>query len=62
MSGLSKYSAEELRAELDRRTRKAKNAQGLVRCKDCTKPGVCKFASRLHEGVWRYCEHYNSKD
>jgi hypothetical protein len=59
MTPLSKYSDSQLRAELDRRTRKAKNAQGFVRCKDCIKPETCKFRKNLKQGVWRICEDYN---
>lgn len=55
---LSNFSDEDLRDELERRTRKAKNAQGFVRCKDCVKPEVCMFRSRLKAGVWRICEDY----
>ena len=62
MSKLSKYSDEELREELDRRTRKAKNAKGFVRCKDCLKPDACRFSHKLKEGVWRLCEDYIVND
>ncbi len=58
MNRLKKFSDEELREELDRRIREAKNAQGFVRCKDCLKPEVCKFNSRLKPGVWRICKDY----
>lgn len=58
MNKLSKYSDAELREELDRRIRKAKNAKGFVRCKDCVKPELCKWNKRLKAGVWRNCEDY----
>ncbi len=58
MNKLSKYTSEELREELDRRTKEGKNAQGYVRCKDCLKPENCKFAGILNEGVWRHCGSY----
>ena len=62
MNELSRYSDEQLRAELDKRTRKAKNAQGFVRCKDCISPEVCKFRTRLKQGVWRICSDYLPQD
>lgn len=58
MKDLSKYSDKELREELDRRRRKARNAIGFVRCKDCAKPQYCKWNKRVKEGVWRICEDY----
>ena len=58
MNKLSKFTDAELREELERRTRRAKNAEGRVRCKDCVKREVCKWNKRLKDGVWRICEDY----
>lgn len=59
MNELSRFSDNELRAEIDRRTRQAKNAAGFVRCKDCCQPEACKYAQRrLKQGVWRICKDF----
>lgn len=61
MSELSKYTDEQLLAELDSRRQKAMNKKGFVRCKDCVKPGKCNLFKRLKEGVYRKCEDYKAK-
>lgn len=58
MTELSEYSETELRTELDRRMKKAKNAKGFVRCADCASMKPCRTKKILKQGVWRYCEDY----
>lgn len=62
MDDLSKYTESELRSELDRRMRKARNAQGFVRCRDCNRPKGCWANRHFKQGVWRICKDYMEQE